>query len=416
MKKQKHKKHETNNTHKQTLKKVILILVGSALLAGGVWYKDWTEMKQSLGLVFREAEGGNTQKQTFNFSIYEGESTQELEISVAPVVREEEAIYALLLEALEEWEAVFLGENSSVNEVRSNLYLPDSACEGEVSITHASSDPSVLKKDGTVQTEGLTEEGVLVELTAQFTCDGYTQIETRTLSVLPPKEGSSAWILQSLQQAVEQLEASSREQSVFALPQTIEGYTVIWQEKKSYRWVVVLVLGIVAAVCIQQQELQNRRKQEKIRKEQLLREYPHMIDQFCVLVNAGMPIRRAWERMLYAEQGNRQHSLYVEEMWITYREIRQGRGEREAYERFGHRIGLMPYKKFSSILTQNLSKGTRNMQELLKAESAQAMDMRRMRAKKLGEEAGTKLLFPMLVMLMLILLVLLLPAMADFSM
>ena len=39
--------------------------------------------------------------------------------------------------------------------------------------------------------------------------------------------------------------------------------------------------------------------------------------------------------------------------------------------------------------------------------------MRKNRARKAGEEAGTKMLFPMLVMLVLILLVLLLPALTG---
>lgn len=73
----------------------------------------------------------------------------------------------------------------------------------------------------------------------------------------------------------------------------------------------------------------------------------------------------------------------------------------------------MPYKRFSSILAQNLSKGTRDMKELLQKESLEALDMRKNRARRLGEEAGAKLLFPMLVMLLMILLPLLLPALTS---
>ncbi len=146
-----------------------------------------------------------------------------------------------------------------------------------------------------------------------------------------------------------------------------------------------------------------------------------MVDQLAVLLESGMTIRNAWERILIGgrrteQKGDKKKEktpVYLEEMWITYREIREGRGEREAYERFGKRIGLMSYKRFSSILTQNLSKGTRDVKELLAKESEEALEMRKSQARRLGEEAGTKMLFPMLAMLMLILLILLMPALTS---
>lgn len=431
-------------------KKSVLILGLFVLLSAGMWLRDQAETGDSAGIVERDVKGGSTQNRTFSFrleresdgdtesisvdssvsgewNVSEGQNdgfanAGELELDISAVQPGQEEAFALLEEAVAEWEEVFLGENASVNEVRENLVLPSEICDGLVLISYESSDYGVLQTDGTVETDTLTEEGTLVELTAAFTYGEYTQIETVTLCILPPAEGSAEWLYSELEEAAQQAEENSREESSFSLPESVAGYRVIWEEDQDYQWVYFLLIGVALAICLEQRDKQTEKDRKKKRMEQLEYEYPQMVDQFSVLIDSGMTIRGAWERILkkesYADQRNagnnrQKNSALQEEMWITYREIREGRGEREAYERFGDRIGLMPYKRFSSILAQNLSKGTRDMKELLQKESLEALDMRKNRARRLGEEAGAKLLFPMLVMLLMILLPLLLPALTS---
>ena len=65
--------------------------------------------------------------------------------------------------------------------------------------------------------------------------------------------------------------------------------------------------------------------------------------------------------------------------------------------------------KFGALLAQNLKKGTK-MADLLRNEAAQAFENRKSRAKRLGEEAGTKLLAPMFGMLAIVLIIVIVPA------
>ena len=102
-----------------------------------------------------------------------------------------------------------------------------------------------------------------------------------------------------------------------------------------------------------------------------------------------------------------------EEMQKTWYEMQDGVGEQKAYENFGIRCGQSQYRKFSSILMQNVRKGTKGMQQLLDAEAEEAFLQRRLHARQMGEEAGTKLLIPMGIMLLLVFAVLLLPAMIN---
>ena len=78
------------------------------------------------------------------------------------------------------------------------------------------------------------------------------------------------------------------------------------------------------------------------------------------------------------------------------REVKDGIGERAAFEHFGERCGLRPYRKLSSLIVQNLRKGSKGLTSLMEAEADEAFELRKNLAKKLGEEAGTKQLSPVL--------------------
>lgn len=397
----------------KTHRKSIFVFALFGLAAAGFGVKGRMEAQSLAGTVEREAEGGSTQSHTLTFRL--GDSgEQELTVDVAPVERSEEEAEQLLEEAYGEWEADYLGENRSREEIRTDLTLPDELCGGLVLVSYESSDSTVLQPDGTVLAEDLPEEGALTELTVCFSCGSYSRTEVIPLQVMPPEQGSSQWMRLQLQRQIQSAEAETRQEKRFRLPDTVSGQAVFWEEERDFQWIVILCLGVAAAICLEQKEKETQKVREKKKKEQLMLEYPVMVDQMSVLLESGMTIRRAWERMAERRvcRGDT-FPAYQEEMKIAYREMQEGRGEREVYERFGKRIGLLPYRRFSSVLAQNLSKGTRDIQQLLRKEAAEALEMRKNRARKAGEEAGTKMLFPMLVMLVLILLVLLLPALSG---
>ena len=69
---------------------------------------------------------------------------------------------------------------------------------------------------------------------------------------------------------------------------------------------------------------------------------------------------------------------------------------------FGRRISMLQYMKFSTLLVQNLKKGSDDLLRRMELEAEDAVRIRRELAKKQGEEAGTKLLLPMMLMLVVV--------------
>ena len=84
-----------------------------------------------------------------------------------------------------------------------------------------------------------------------------------------------------------------------------------------------------------------------------------------------------------------------------------------ALEHFGQRAKLIPYLKFSTLLSQNLRKGTKGLLDILEHEALDAFESRKQATKQLAEEAGTKLLAPMMIMLVLVMVIIMAPAMMS---
>ena len=66
-------------------------------------------------------------------------------------------------------------------------------------------------------------------------------------------------------------------------------------------------------------------------------------------------------------------------------------------------------------LINNLEKGNRDICNQLSFEAKQAYEQRILLAKKLGEEASTKMLIPMMLMMVLVMVIVMAPAVMGFS-
>ena len=95
---------------------------------------------------------------------------------------------------------------------------------------------------------------------------------------------------------------------------------------------------------------------------------------------------------------------------VALYEMKSGISEGEAYEHFGKRCGDMAYVKLGTLLSQNLRKGSKGLSDILKMEAIQAFENRKSLAKRKGEEAGAKLMVPMLGMLAVVFVMIMVPA------
>lgn len=414
----KRKKRRIRNN--RTVRSAVLVIALFAALAAGSMISE----RQEAGEEVEEGIArGNTEddilEETFIAETEEGEKL-EIPVTVYPreLLDEEKEEYLDL--AVEEFEESYLGENASAEEVCLELDLRSSYADGMVEAVFESDEPSILWEDGSLSLENLDEEGQMVTLTGTFSCQEATLSHSVSVRIVSESSAESASLESELAEAVEEAEASSRTSARFKLPDSFSGGSVTWKKQMDLQPLVLIMVGVAAGICLLQRPVQRKKDEKKKEEKELREEYPLMVMEISLLMGAGMTAVTAWERMVKRYQqrreaeGEKAKKLYMEEMLITYREMKDGCGTRRAWEQFGNRIGLVPYRKFSSLLVQNMDKGTRDTAALLNQEAELVLEEQKNSAKKLGEEAGTKLLVPMIMLLLLVLLLIMIPAMMSF--
>ena len=327
----------------------------------------------------------------------------------------------LFTQAAEELERTFLDRNESLDCITHNVVLADRVMDGRVAVSWSFDDYKAVNLSGELQEEGLTEQGTLVHVTATLE---YEEAQTEVLfsmMVYPPQktveEQFHALLAQELQTR------NTYTDAVFMLPQKVQGHTLVWTKRQQKKHYTVLLIGLCAIAGVAVGRKEDIRKEKERRDQRLLADYPQMLSQMALLLGAGMTVSHAWERMVIsyenrcAEHGGKLLEIPVyEEMRITYHQMKDGLGERLAYEQFGDRIGLQVYRRLATLLVQNLRKGTAGLSKLLEKEMQNAYDAQESDAKKRGEELQTKLLLPMMLMLGLVIVIIMIPAIISFGM
>ena len=207
---------------------------------------------------------------------------------------------------------------------------------------------------------------------------------------------------------------------VLKLPGSFQGRELRYHVKNEPVFLPLAGLGAVCAVLLALKDQNDIKKGENKRKHQLLLDYSEVLSRLIIFLGAGMSIRTAWDKIAFDYQklmdDGRQKPRYAyQEMYETSCQMRGGVPEGKAFMEFGRRIGLQQYMKLGSLLEQNRKNGSKNLRDTLKVEMAEAFEQRKHQARRLGEEAGTKLLLPLFMMLSIVMVMIAVPALMEFG-
>ena len=308
-----------------------------------------------------------------------------------------------------------LGENVSLKEVRKNLLLPDEFPEAGVRVSWRSSDPEILDSYGEIQSENCLATGSPVTLFAELSDGVHRAEKTFSIMVYPPIDTEQQSV-KELREQIARLERAQPDAERIFLPKEVGGKTLQFRKDVGKDYLLFPALGIAAAVLLSWRVRQQEEEQHKKREKQLLYDYADVVYQLMVFTGAGLTVSRAWKHtvMNYEKRrgdGRSTVRAAYEEMALTLGEMECGRPEGQAVSRFGERCQLNMYRRLSAILGQNRHTGMKNLQELLEQEMDEAWEQQKQTARRMGEEAGTKLLLPLFLMLLVVMVLVMVPAM-----
>lgn len=241
--------------------------------------------------------------------------------------------------------------------------------------------------------------------------------ETEETEVEPEQEVNETEQRQKeLREIIEEYNQQKQDPDYYYLPDSWDGQTLKWQKPGESTGTLLAALALFAAVVLMLKKAREQQEEMVKRAEQLLMDYPSLIMKFTLLIQAGMTVRRAFQKISsdYLRNCPKEGRYAYEAVTTTCHEMDSGVAELEAYRRFGERCGQMKYKTFSTILIQNLQKGGHRMADLLEKEALEAWDERKRKARVMGETAATKLLVPMIMMLAVVMAIIMIPAFLSF--
>lgn len=224
-------------------------------------------------------------------------------------------------------------------------------------------------------------------------------------------------LLLQLQQAITTEDEDSLGENMLSLPTEIDGQRIYYREHEDRSYLLLPLLGVIAAMAIYMRQGQARRTEKKQREALLMLDYSELVSKLMVYIGAGLTVRNALETIsqhfdaLIARGIKEDRPLY-QELRTMVIQFRRNMPESEIYLSFGRRVNLKPYTKLVSLIEQNRMNGARNLRAMLELEMEDAFEQRKTTARRLGEEAGTKLLLPLFIMLGIVMIIVIVPAMS----
>lgn len=237
------------------------------------------------------------------------------------------------------------------------------------------------------------------------------------VSIVPRALSRYESLLLQLQQAITTEDEGSLGENMLSLPTEIDGQRIYYSEHEDRSYLLLPLLGVIAAMAIYMRQGQARRTEKKQREALLMLDYSELVSKLMVYIGAGLTVRNALETIsqhfdaLIARGIKEDRPLY-QELRTMVIQFRRNMPESEIYLSFGRRVNLKPYTKLVSLIEQNRMNGARNLRAMLELEMEDAFEQRKTTARRLGEEAGTKLLLPLFIMLGIVMIIVIVPAMS----
>ena len=364
------------------------------------------------GRISRDAAGGATRRTVLTAQDADGSTLGAFPLTVEAqryTRAEEEALFLELSERLPE---AILGDNVSLLHVRDNLNLVNRLPGLPFTIRWESDNYALLYTDGTVMTRDLPPEGARVTLTAVCSYAGSALELTIPVTLLPPEQSAEEALSLAIVQALSDAQEKTLYQPEMELPPEVDGREIRWREETENRVPLVLLFFGIAAAGVYL--VQDSRLSERIRdrEDALMRAYPQFVSRLSLYLSTGMSMRTALSRLSLA--GGERDAVLCSELKRLLRAMQNGVSEADALEAFAGRCRLQPYTRLVSLLVQHGKRGNATLLQALHAEAQSATALRLDRAKIRGEQAGTKLVFPMTLMLGIVMILVMVPAWLSF--
>ncbi|SEF65975.1 type II secretion system protein F (GspF) [Eubacterium ruminantium] len=346
----------------------------------------------------------------YNISIDKDGKKKNYALSVNPREYDDVTFRTASEELYEKLNDSLKGKNTDLSNVCRDLSFPAENDEQSLSISWKTEDPDIISSYGRVNNKGLTKP-VTVEVKAVVTDGIHDREFVWNVTVIP--YSAYTWTGR-VEEELQDIEARSRTNEVIDLPEKIDGASVSAEEESNVSMICKLFIFGILLIGVYIFAIFNRIHRKGLeRQEEMLKSYSFFVSSIVLRLGAGLSVREAMLRICREMKEKDQKNSLYEELNYVSNSLNAGRDERTVYTEMGRSAGPEEYSRLMTLICRNLEKGNSNLLELLRREEKDAFNLRKIRARKKGEEAAEKLLIPMFILLVAVVGIVMFPALRN---
>lgn len=400
---------------------LFLLLLANSISFGLTFQKEnnWIYVK-------KEDCGG--EEQEIDFLLKRGSTTEQVTLQVRPKKLTGKEQKKKMSEAFSYLGKHLKGENESLSKVTKPLDLTLDYKNYPFDLEFMPEDYTLIDSDGNLRNsreellalgygEQDLKEGIVTHITLILWYGEESQKKIYEVILYPKEENTTEELFTRLKQMLRQKEKKALYQEGFTIPSESQGVQIKRLDEERIAPIHVLLVGFIFAGLLLMREKENEKREEQHRRDMLLQCYPWFVNEMVLLMGAGMQVKNIFQVMVEKEEEqDKQDSRHplIEELKLARHNMELGMSEEQAYYQLGRRLKLPCYVKLMTLLEQNVKKGGKGLSVMFEQEELAALEERKNLAKRYGEEAGTKLLGPMILLLLVIMFMIMIPAFMSF--
>ncbi|MDE5862837.1 MAG: hypothetical protein K2H34_00630 [Lachnospiraceae bacterium] len=379
---------------------------------------------QQTGILIEREDCGGAEKQV-GIRLQMEDSTEEIQLAVQPVQLTKEECRQRMQQVFGYIDDHLKGENESLQRVEGNLdFTLDNQCY-PFDVEFYPEHYALIDSDGNVSNEREElealkysdqdmEEGIATSVTVALCYGQEREEKIYEVIIFPKRESSIQKQFGEVQKQLQQAEEKGRYSEQLELPLQLGNIQITRMDDGKIMPIHVLLFGFLLAGLLLFREKEERQREKRYRLEQLKKSYPWFVNELVLLLGAGMQVKNIFALLTKENKENDYRSVLIKELQQTQRSIELGMAEEQAYYQLGRRLQLPCYIKLMTLLEQNVKRGIKGLTAVFEQEELNALEERKNIARRYGEEAGTKLLGPMILLLLVVMLIIMIPAFMSF--
>lgn len=314
------------------------------------------------------------------------------------------------------------GKNTGLNKVTTSLSLPENIEGYPFEIAYEFLEDGYIFLDGTLnkkeQNKLKNGESHITYITVKASYKQYEEIRKYKIQIFSKPDTFRHNKFYKVEQYLKKKEQKSRYGEKIRIPTTYKGIQIGTGQNGVGSMGLIILFTTIGLLIPLHNYMKLREKGDKCQIE-AERDFPVIVHLLTLYMGAGLSffssVGRISNNYQRQKKQSKQKKYAFERIMLMEQQMNNGISQKEACHNWGMQFRTDSYQKLSLILIQSFTKGAKEAAVLMETEEKEAFRKRVDRARKEGEEAATRLLFPMILLLSEVMLLVMYPALIRFQ-